>query len=363
MSGRQRNAALSAENERFVSDGYYVHPSSRSRVDISSINDAKRRVVYYSPEDSLRVFTDQFQALNLASTKLYTTKIQVTPETSTAAAARLHLDGHHPVVLNYASATKPGGGYLSGARAQEEDLCRSSALYTCLMTVEREFYGYHRKNKDGRYSHRFIWTPDVPVFRSSEGRLLQSPYPTSFITAAAPNAGALAVHNPSAVRQCREILAERAARVLGIAAEHGARTLVLGAWGCGVFKNDPADVADIFRSLLSGPYAGRFEMVVFAVYDTSRSGETLRAFESAFPVGPNITHLDPEGVRARALVDADSNRQPPSSSGDKDRREPGSDVRERAAQAATARMNSATSSAANTKPMPNGTLDAWLVRK
>jgi uncharacterized protein (TIGR02452 family) len=224
---------------------------------------------------------------------------EITPEKSTSAAARLHADGRHPTVLNFASATKPGGGYLTGARAQEEDLCRSSALYRSLLCAP-EFHDWHRKHRDARYSHRLVWTPDVPVFRHADTHnLLATPYLTSFITAAAPNAGALATNHPAALPQVRSLLRERAARILALAAANRASTLVLGAWGCGVFKNDPADVANIFRGLLiGGPFDGHFEKVLFAVYDTSPAGETLRAFENAFPVAGNTTHIDPSGVRA-----------------------------------------------------------------
>jgi uncharacterized protein (TIGR02452 family) len=78
-------------------------------------------------------------------------------------------------------------------------------------------------------------------------------------------------------------LSRRAAYVLRVAAHHDHRTLVLGAWGCGVFRNDPARVAGVFAELLdAAPYVGAFERVVFAIYDRSASRGTLRAFEERF---------------------------------------------------------------------------------
>jgi uncharacterized protein (TIGR02452 family) len=56
--------------------------------------------------------------------------------------------------------------------------------------------------------------------------------------------------------------------------------LVLGAWGCGVFKNDPEQIAELFRSALAGRFRGAFTHVVFAVLDSS--GETLGPFEQVF---------------------------------------------------------------------------------
>ena len=83
------------------------------------------------------------------------------------------------------------------------------------------------------------------------------------------------------------LLTERAGRVLAVAARHGVRTLVLGAWGCGVFRNDPVTVARVFRGHLAddGAFAGRFARVVFAVYDTSSAKTTLGAFQETFTMG------------------------------------------------------------------------------
>ncbi|HET9382916.1 MAG TPA: TIGR02452 family protein, partial [Streptomyces sp.] len=79
-------------------------------------------------------------------------------------------------------------------------------------------------------------------------------------------------------------LATRAGRVLETAAACGCRNLVLGAWGCGVFRNDPEQVAGAFRSLLApgGRFAGTFTHVVFGVLDRTRGGDVRAAFERAF---------------------------------------------------------------------------------
>jgi uncharacterized protein (TIGR02452 family) len=204
--------------------------------------------------------------------------VEVTDETTLTATARLASAAPDRVAaLNFASATKPGGGYASGAQAQEESLARASALASALRTAP-EFYAYHRRRRDPLYSDRVIYSPDVPVFRDDTGRLVE-PYPIAFLTAAAPNAGALRV-----TADLPGILRRRAARVLGVTYRHGHRRLVLGAWGCGVFRNDPRHVASAFATLLrsGGDYAGRFDLVVFAVPD----GGNRRPFEVAFGAGP-----------------------------------------------------------------------------
>jgi uncharacterized protein (TIGR02452 family) len=199
--------------------------------------------------------------------------IEVTNETSLSAARRM---GPDVACLVFASAKNPGGGFLSGAQAQEESIARSSALYPC-QTAAGDFYSFHRRQGDLRYSDRVIYSPRVPVFRADDGALLEEPYPVSFLTAAAPNLGAIAANQPTATGTVPGALAARAARVLAVAAAHGHRRLVLGAWGCGVFRNDPAVVAEAFAEQLARAQ-GHFDHVVFAVLDGQRGAPTHAAF-------------------------------------------------------------------------------------
>jgi uncharacterized protein (TIGR02452 family) len=67
------------------------------------------------------------------------------------------------------------------------------------------------------------------------------------------------------------------------AGDQGHRSLLLGAWGCGVFQNDPAMVADAFGQWLESPrFQGCFDRVTFAIYDSSQSQATLKAFQARF---------------------------------------------------------------------------------
>ena len=207
--------------------------------------------------------------------------VEVTGESSTEATRRLA--GAPVAVLNFASARNPGGGFLNGAQAQEEALCRASALYTCLLRAP-EFYDHHRAHRDPFYSDRVIHSPAVPVFRDDRGRLLDEPYTAGFLTAAAPNAGVVLRTAPERAPELPRALAVRAERVLETAAAHGYRRLVLGAWGCGVFRNDPARVAGVFRALLGpgGRFERAFEHVVFGVLDRTPGAVVRGAFEEAF---------------------------------------------------------------------------------
>ncbi|MFF1477189.1 TIGR02452 family protein [Streptomyces sp. NPDC058301] len=208
----------------------------------------------------------------------------VTGESSLEAARRLVGEGPGEVaVLNFASARNPGGGFLNGAQAQEEALCRSSALYTTLLRAPG-FYEHHRADRDVFYTDRVIHSPGVPVFRDDRGRLLDEPFRVGFLTSPAPNAGVIRQRTPEAVDRIPQALARRAERVLETAAVCGYRRLVLGAWGCGVFRNDPAGVAAAFHAHLTGEgrFARHFDEVVFAVLDRTADRVTLRAFETVF---------------------------------------------------------------------------------
>ena len=119
------------------------------------------------------------------------------------------------------------------------------------------------------------------MFRDDAGTLLEEPYDVAFVTAAAPNRGA--IKDPAALARIPDVLRRRAAKVLTVALAHGHRRLVLGAWGCGVFRNDPAEVATTFAQLLDGRFAGRFGHVVFAVWDTAQGAPRYAAFAAAFP--------------------------------------------------------------------------------
>ncbi|MFT3699057.1 MAG: RNA 2'-phosphotransferase [Kofleriaceae bacterium] len=204
------------------------------------------------------------------------TTIEVSGESTVQAMVRLAGEGH-VACLNFASAKNPGGGFLGGAQAQEESLARASALYPCLVT-QMSHYERNRANKSMLYLDLAIWSPHVPFFRDDDGGWLPAPVLASVITSAAPNAGAL--NRGETIEQVRATLERRCELVFSIAAEHGVDAFVLGAWGAGVFKNDPWMVAQIMKALLAGTYKGAFAKVVFAVINPAH--ENHRAFAETF---------------------------------------------------------------------------------
>jgi uncharacterized protein (TIGR02452 family) len=280
MTNRERRAAMAAETLAIIDAGHYTSAQGR-RVDIASaVRACTSNTRLLLPDDLGR--PESLASRRPASDS---TSFGVANEGSLAAARALSARDFARIgVLNFASARNPGGGFLSGSQAQEESLARSSALYASLTSaIAAAFYTHHREEKSALYTDRLIVSPDCPVFRDDEGRLLDVPYSPTFFTCAAPNAGALSDRDDASAR-VPAVFARRAARFLAAALDARCDALVLGAWGCGVFRNDPAMVAGIFRELLAdgGEFAGRFAHVRFAVLDSTPARECLRAFEHAF---------------------------------------------------------------------------------
>ncbi|MFF9148598.1 TIGR02452 family protein [Streptomyces sp. NPDC014861] len=268
MSARLREIAR--QTEAIVASGSYTAPGGRTVSLHEDLAAALAGTRLYGPEPvPVTPGTDRAG------------RIEVTGESSLAAARRMTgADPGTPVaVLNFASARNPGGGYLNGAQAQEEALCRSSALHATLLRAPA-YYAHHRGERDAFYTDRVIHSPRVPVFRDDRGALLDPPFTVGFLTSPAPNAGVVRRRDPEQAHRLPAALASRAERVLETAVAEGYRRIVLGAWGCGVFQNDPAEVAGAFKALLAGDgrFAGHFDEVVFAVLDRGSGTPTLAAF-------------------------------------------------------------------------------------
>ncbi len=206
------------------------------------------------------------------------THIEVCNESTLSAARRLA--AADPVALNFASAYNPGGGFLGGARAQEESLCRASALHACI--VGQRMYADHNAARDPMYTSWLLYSPGVPVFRDDDGALLDAAWTCGFITAAAPNVKVLRDRNPGRLADLPAVMTDRIARVLGVAAREGHASVVLGAWGCGAFGGDTGLVAERFHAALYGPFRGVFTTVVFAVLDSTAERRFIGPFERMF---------------------------------------------------------------------------------
>ena len=188
-------------------------------------------------------------------------------------------------VLNFASATHTGGGVALGARAQEESLCRCSTLYPTLYQdfLYENYYLFHRHRHDCCYTDACIYSPDVIVCKSDVSvpeRLPKSEwFPVDVITCAAPNASILSIEK----KKLAALHRSRATHIFTVAAAHQIDCLVLGAFGCGAFRNNPYVVATVYRELLPTwlPY---FRHIEFAVFCHDKKAVNFRAFQETLPL-------------------------------------------------------------------------------
>jgi uncharacterized protein (TIGR02452 family) len=277
-----RNARSTMANETLqaLKQGYYITSEGQTIAirDALATSVAQTRVI--APED-WPVIVESGRA---TPRQPRSASVMVTPETTLQAARRLvTVEGRCTVLaLNFASAKNPGGGFLSGSQAQEESLARASGLYTTLLAGE-PYYTANRACPSKLYTDHAILSPQVPVFRDDDGTLLTQPYSVSFLTMPAPNRGAIEPGSQD-LRDIRTVLDRRVSYVLALAAGTGHRCLILGAWGCGVFRNNPAEVADAFAQALLGTqgWAAWFQHVCLAVFDPSADRHVRTAFERRF---------------------------------------------------------------------------------
>ncbi len=223
-------------------------------------------------------------------------KIVVSGKRSLEAAEPYAKQGKKVCVLNFASASNPGGGVVNGSSAQEECLCRCTTLYPCLNTdtMWGAFYMPHRKANNPLYNNDCIYTPDVFVFKSDIN--FPEPLPQSewwkvnILTCAAPNLRERPSNamNPYAGESAAKIspteleklLTARVRRIFEVAVANGNEVLILGAFGCGAFRNPPALVARVFYNVMQD-YLDRFDVIEYAVYHTEREVANFEAFSSA----------------------------------------------------------------------------------
>ena len=149
-------------------------------------------------------------------------------------------------LLNFASYKHPGGGFINGSIAQEESLCHESTLYNVISTF-KDFYDYNNKHtNNGLYLNRALYSPNI-IF--DNGKV------ADIITCAAPN-------NNKTNKNNFKALASRINFILDIAEDNNIDILILGAYGCGVFKQDPYTVAKLF---IEGCKKRNFKEIIFAV--------------------------------------------------------------------------------------------------
>lgn len=186
-------------------------------------------------------------------------------------------------VLNFANPHEPGGGVKRGAMAQEECLCRCSDLYNALAQPYflKHYYQYQLQNCDYFFSDRLIYSPNITVFKSDDDipQMLDTPFHVDVITCAAPYINTSVYDSDNLLH----IYKSRIKNILEVSMSKEVDCLILGAFGCGAFHNNPNLMAKAFADLLVREQYGRyFGKVIFAIKRTGTFCQNLCSFQEAF---------------------------------------------------------------------------------
>ena len=308
--GKQYRAELASETLQILERGSYEYKSLSGEsihVELKDLIDNCIHGTTLYPQN-LKIVTSReatHSTPNTATRNIYVSPYN-TLETARNIVQRLQDEkkNEEVLLLNFASAKNPGGGFIRGSLAQEECLALCSGLYASLTSkTASPYYEMNKSKQTGNnfYSSCLIYSPSVPIFRGSHAPTtiqsqgmdlgsgfldsdaetsihLSQPWRAAIITCPAVNMN-IALKDMRNERQARskatQEMKSRIFRVLEVAQHHGHVHLVLGAWGCGVFKQNPQEIAGLFNVVLALPrFANYFETIAFAILP-----------------GPNLTHF------------------------------------------------------------------------
>jgi len=318
-----------ANNTKQIMDNqYFIHPVTNKKIDIKN----EMAFSYNHSEIYLEKHAFPYIDIDKHNLRKYRKmEIEINHETILDSAYRLTEEygtNINIVMLNFSSAKNPGGGWDSGALAQEESIARSATLIPTLTKYQTEFYEYHRNQKKTMlYSHALIYSPDVVIMKHGNGVQIERDdgyYKCNVITSPAVNAGyyvkrakpmdymmrthggmdKMAKGNDIGDKERKiaawnvvdYVMKERCKRVLELAMKYDNEYIILGAWGCGVFGNEPNMIARIFAELLRDRYYNVFRKVVFAILDHKKKqtmDKFIYQFEKVF--GSDGTKKDLNG--------------------------------------------------------------------
>lgn len=275
MNQRQNRKNIAQNTLEIIKNGYFINAKGE-KIQIGDLQKkAESLTKVYTPEESDALLANMNSADIVGKTA-----ITVTNQSTLEAVRELFLKGHKDVLcLNFASAKNPGGGFLGGSQAQEESIARSTGLYNCQMQTN----GYYETNRtigSCMYTDFMIYSPFVPIVKDDEGNLVDSEMYTAIITAPAVNTGVVKKREPEKVAEIESVMKRRIKKVLAISLANNHKTIVLGAWGCGVFQNNPNDIARFFKEVIGNDFENKFEKIVFAIY--SNKPKFIEPFKSEF---------------------------------------------------------------------------------
>jgi len=266
------NKGMAKDTLDILAKKYYINEYNEKINIENELEISTKGTILFSPEELSEIIKNELPEND------FETQFEVWRCSSLKAILKLAEEENQDklMCLNFASAKNPGGGFINGAEAQEESLARTSALYETQLQAG-DYYKTHREMESCFYTDTMIYSPQVPVFRKDKGELLSKPVLCNFITSPAVNAGVVKRQEPERSNEIFGAMDVRMDKMLSLALYQGNETLILGAWGCGVFKNDPKEIAELFKKHLHGKYKNKFKRVVFAIL--SKKEEMIKPFE------------------------------------------------------------------------------------
>lgn len=276
---RQRNRAIAAETMQIIKNGYYEMDGERIEFDF--FQGQLEEVQLLEPDDIEELVDNDDGYLDDSSQEYSKCEYLVVNMDSFEANYRYALSDR-ALVMNFASALHPGGGFMNGASAQEESLCRNSTLFASIGSKKaRAMYDYNKEDGAPFYSDYMLLSPYVTVFRNPAGELMRNKFNTAVITVPAINMKRLSGNVGR--QRIPAVMENRIERMLCAAIREDYDTLILGAWGCGAFGHDAKDVAGYFKDvIINRKYYKFFKKIIFAVYDTSKGQYNYRSFCEIF---------------------------------------------------------------------------------
>jgi uncharacterized protein (TIGR02452 family) len=280
---REKNIAIFEDTIEMCLTHPVLMMSVKASVETQELTDEETFFVY---EDDMLITRDA------------RARVVISEKRSLAAAQPYAMEGKRVAVLNFAAWTTPGGGVCCGSSAQEESLCRCSTLYPCISedSVREEFYEPHKAKRkvDPKYmlhNDDLIYTPDVTVFKSdtSMPELLPSEewYKVDVITCAAPKLKLSSMDKEHlgvsddllsiGEDELKDIFRSRITKILTVALAHDVDVVILGAFGCGAFKNPPALVAQVFNEVIE-EFIYSFDVIEFPIFHVGNEDENYNAF-------------------------------------------------------------------------------------
>ena len=264
------NIEIAKETIKITADRKYYFEENEVKLPEFDYSD----VIVISPEEGESALQEDIPFKNDKECN-----IMVTNEDSFQAGRRYD----NPLIMNFANAHNPGGGFKLGANAQEEALCRCSTLYESITSKKAsEMYKYNNTHLSKVESDYMLISPNVAVFRDEKYQFLEKPVIMGVVTVPAPNRYGAALL--AGKKLIEDTFLRRIRIMLKYAAKCDYKTLVLGAWGCGAFGNKPDDVSRYFKQVIVDEEYGRyFDEICFAIYG-KEDGKNITSFKKTFDV-------------------------------------------------------------------------------